>query len=175
MSSPENWNAPARLRSAPIDSCGKVLLQLLLDRQVGVEQVERLLREVAHLQAGAELDRARVGRQRAGDHLQQRRLAGAVLAHHAPALAAADRQVRSRRRRRACRTPWSRLERRDLVAGARRLRKSNFTTRRFFGSSIFSILSSALTRLCTCAALAACALKRSMKRCSLASIACWRA
>ena len=30
-------------------------------------------------------------------------------------------------------------------------------------------------RLCTCAALAACVLKRSMKRCSLASIACWRA
>jgi hypothetical protein len=46
------------------------------------------------------------------------------------------------------------------------------TTRRFFGSSIFSIFSSALTRLCTWAALAACAAKRSMKRCSLASIAC---
>ena len=46
---------------------------------------------------------------------------------------------------------------------------------RFFGSSIRSILSSAFTRLCTCAALAACAAKRSMKRCSLASIACCRA
>ena len=33
----------------------KVVLQLLLDRQVGIEQVERLLREVAHLQARAEL------------------------------------------------------------------------------------------------------------------------
>ena len=54
-------------------------------------------------------------------------------------------------------------------------RKSNRTTVRFLGSSIFSIFSSALTRLCTCAALAAWAEKRSMKRCSLASIACWRA
>ena len=38
-------------------------------------------------------------------------------------------------------------------------RKSNLTTLRRLGSSIFSILSSALTRLCTCAALAACAAK----------------
>ena len=56
-SSPENWNAPARLRSTPIDSVREVLLQLLLDGQVGVEQVERLLREVAHLEARAEADR----------------------------------------------------------------------------------------------------------------------
>ena len=53
--------------------------------------------------------------------------------------------------------------------------RSPFTTRRVLGSSIFSILSRALTRLCTWAALAACAAKRSMKRCSFASIACWRA
>jgi len=52
------------------------------------------------------------------------------------------------------------------------VRKSNFTAWRFFGSSILSILSSAFTRLWTCAALAACVEKRSMKRCSLASIAC---
>ena len=58
-SSPENWNAPARLRSAPIDSCGKSFCELLLDRQVRIEQVERLLREVAHLQARAELHRRR--------------------------------------------------------------------------------------------------------------------
>ena len=40
----------------------KILPQLLLDRQIGIEQVERLLREVAHLQARAELDVAGVGR-----------------------------------------------------------------------------------------------------------------
>ena len=55
------------------------------------------------------------------------------------------------------------------------VRKSNCTTRRFLGSSMRSILSSALIRLCTCAAFAACVWKRSMNRCSLASIACWRA
>src|ERR1019366_8045422 len=53
-------------------------------------------------------------------------------------------------------------------------RNSNFTTRRVLGSSILSILSRALMRLCTCAALAAWVLNRSMKRCSLASMACWR-
>ena len=37
----------------------EVLLQLLLDREVRIEQVERLLREVAHLQARAERDRCR--------------------------------------------------------------------------------------------------------------------
>ena len=55
------------------------------------------------------------------------------------------------------------------------LRKSNFMALRFFGSSMRSCFSSIFTRLCTCAAFAACALKRSMKRCSLASLACWRA
>ena len=43
----------------------EVLLELLLDRQIGIEQLQRLLREVAHLQARAEPDRPRVGRQRA--------------------------------------------------------------------------------------------------------------
>ena len=37
----------------------EVLLELLGDGQVGVEQVQRLLREVAHLEAGAEADRRR--------------------------------------------------------------------------------------------------------------------
>ena len=106
MSSPENWKAPARLLQRADRLEREVLLQLLLDRQVGVEHVERLLREVAHLQARAERDRPFVGRDRAGDHLQQRRLAGAVLAHHAPALAAADGQVDAVVDGRACRSAW---------------------------------------------------------------------
>ena len=53
-----------------------------------------------------------------------------------------------------------------------RLRKSNFTILRFLGGSTFSILSRALMRLWTCAALAVCAEKRSMKRCSFARFAC---
>ena len=51
---------------------------------------------------------------------------------------------------------------------------SNSSVLRRLGGSTFSILSSFLTRDCTCDALAAWALKRSMKRISLASIACWR-
>ena len=58
--------------------------------QIRVEDVERLLREVAHRHAGAELHRAVVRRQGAGDHLEQRGFPRAVLAHHRPALAAAD-------------------------------------------------------------------------------------
>jgi hypothetical protein len=46
-----------------------------------------VLGEVAHLDAGAEVTEPVVGRGLAGDQLQQRRLAGAVDAHHRPALA----------------------------------------------------------------------------------------
>ena len=120
-SSPENWNAPSRLAQRADRLVREVLLQLLLDREVGVEQVERLLREVAQLEARAEADCAGVGRQAAGDHLEQRRLAGAVAAHHAPALAAADRQVQAVvDDARSVRLAHA-LEHGHLVAGARRL------------------------------------------------------
>ena len=71
----------------------EVLLHLLDDGELGVEELERLLREVAELEARPEPHLARVGREDAGDHLEERRLARAVLPHHAPALAAADREV----------------------------------------------------------------------------------
>src|ERR1039458_4048990 len=62
----------------------EVLLQLLHDGQIGVQNVQRLLREVAHIEAGAEPHAAAIGRAHAGDHLEQGGLAGAVLAHHRP-------------------------------------------------------------------------------------------
>src|SRR5436190_22286156 len=71
----------------------KVFLDLLPNGEIEIEKIERLLREVAQLQARAESDRAAVRRQRAGDHLQQRRFSRAVLSHHAPPLAAADVEV----------------------------------------------------------------------------------
>ena len=92
-SSPENWKAPSRLRSAPIDSSGKVLLDLLPHGELGIEELGRLLREVAHLHARPDADIAAIGRQRPRDHLEQRCLAGAVAAHDAPALAATDGEV----------------------------------------------------------------------------------
>jgi hypothetical protein len=55
------------------------------------------------------------------------------------------------------------------------VKRFGYRVARRLGGWTFSILSSFFTRDCTWAALAACALKRSMKRISLASIACWRA
>jgi hypothetical protein len=60
---------------------------------LSAEVVHRVLGEVAELDRGADGHRAAVGLGLAGHHLQQGRLARAVLAHHAPALLAADHQV----------------------------------------------------------------------------------
>ena len=98
----------------------EVLLHLLPHREIGIEQIERLLREVAHLQAGAEAHAAFVGLQRAGDHLQQRRLPRAVLSHHAPALAAAHVKVEVVVDRLRAEALADVLERGHVVAGARR-------------------------------------------------------
>ncbi len=69
--------------------------QVVRKRVVEV-QVLALLVERGDLQIGAELHRAAVGRKLAGQHLQQRRLAGAVRADEADAIAAmhADRERR---------------------------------------------------------------------------------
>ena len=71
----------------------EVALQLLFDRQIRIEQVERLLCEVAHLEARAQPDLAGVRSKHAGNHSQQRGLPRPVSAHHAPALAAPDRHA----------------------------------------------------------------------------------
>ena len=61
--------------------------QRLLQRPLGVEALAALI-EGGHLQVGAELDRAGVGRQRAGQQADQRGLAAAVGADDADAVAA---------------------------------------------------------------------------------------
>ena len=122
-------------------------------------------------------DVAAVGRERAGDHLEQRRLAGAVLAHHRPALAAPHDQRRARRGRRARRTPCARPSTLTTSSPERGgARKSNVFSTMRRGGSIFSIFSSFLMRDSAPAppSRPAC-LKRSTKRISFASIACWRA
>ena len=94
-----DFSPPAELERAEEAAQGanrlerEVFLHLSPHRQLGVEEIECLLREIAELERRAEAHVAGVGRQRAGDHLQQRRLSGAVLSHHAPALAAADVKV----------------------------------------------------------------------------------
>ena len=175
-SSPENWKAPEQAPQRAHALLGKVLLDLLPDGELGVEEVERLLGEVAELRARPQPDRARVRSEHAGHHAQQGGLARAVLAHDAPALAAPQGEAEPVVDHAAAVGLAHALEhRRPPRPSAAGRRKSKRTTCRFLGSSIFSIFSRAFTRLCTCAAFAAWAEKRSMKRCSLASLACWRA
>src|SRR5262249_50315217 len=94
--------------------------ELLLDRQIGIEDVERLLREVPHPEAGAERDVSRIGREDAGDDLQERRLAGAVLPHHAPALAAPNREAHVAVDDATAVRLADVLQRGNLIAGSRR-------------------------------------------------------
>src|ERR1017187_1524372 len=68
----------------------EVLLELFDDGEVAIEHVERLLREVPHIQAGAQPHAAGIRLRGARDHFEQGGLARAVAAHHGPAFAAAD-------------------------------------------------------------------------------------
>ena len=119
-SSPENWKAPASVRSEPMSVLREILLQLLDDGEVGIEHVERLLGEVAHREAGAEADAAGIGLDGAGDHFEQRGLPRPVAAHHRPALAAADGQVEAVVDHARAVALVQVLDDRHLVAGARR-------------------------------------------------------
>src|ERR1051326_5723961 len=71
----------------------EIALHLFPDRELGIEEIERLLGEVAELERCAEADVPGVRLESARDHLQECRFAGAVLSHDAPPLAAADMEV----------------------------------------------------------------------------------
>src|SRR5436305_10512105 len=60
-----------------------------------MERFQRLLREVAHIQAGTEPHASGIGSAGAGNHLEQRGLAGAVSSHDRPAFSAADGEIES--------------------------------------------------------------------------------
>jgi len=68
----------------------EILLQLFENREIGIEHVQRLLGEVAHGEAGAELHVAAIRHGRARDHLEQGRLACPIAAHYGPAFATAN-------------------------------------------------------------------------------------
>ena len=72
---------------------GEGILQGFEDGSFALENLHRMLGEIAELDAGAERDDAGIRLGGAGDELQERRLAGAVDAHDAPALAPADLEV----------------------------------------------------------------------------------
>src|SRR4051794_31488274 len=82
-----------------------------------------MLREIYHLDAAADRDRALVRLARTGDELEQRRFAGAVDAHHAPAFAAADHEIEPVIDALAAVALEHLLERNDVLARPRRRRK----------------------------------------------------
>src|ERR1019366_8379342 len=81
--------------ATPRDCPGKILLQLFDDGEIGIEHVQGLLREVAHIQAGAEAHASRIWSTGSGNHLEQRGLARAVSSHDGPAFSAADGEIES--------------------------------------------------------------------------------
>src|SRR6185312_17338024 len=74
---------------------GKILLQLFAYGEIGIEHVQRLLREVAHIQAGAEPHASGIWSTGSGNHFKKRGLASAVSPHDGPAFSAADGEIES--------------------------------------------------------------------------------
>src|SRR5439155_26483101 len=99
----------------------RVRLQLLEDVVVAVELLHLVLREVTQSYTGAGADRAAVGRQHAGHHLEERGLAGAVFAHDGPALAAPHQQRQTVMHGARAVFLDHPVDLDDVVAGARRL------------------------------------------------------
>src|ERR1700761_7982336 len=82
-----------------------------------------MLREIAQLDRQADRDGSRVRLGRAGHQLQQSRFAGAVDAHDAPPLLAADDQIEVLVDGLAAEALIHALQHRDVVAGTGRLRE----------------------------------------------------
>src|SRR5207245_1265189 len=72
---------------------GELADERVPDRGRRIEELHRVLGEVAELDARAERDAAAIRRGGAGDELEEGRLSCAVDAHHAPALRAPDEEV----------------------------------------------------------------------------------
>ena len=92
-SSPENPKQPASVRSVPCPACGNESSSDWKIVRVAVEQFHRMLGKIAHLDAAADRHRALIRLARAGHQFQERRFAGAIDAHHAPALLAPDHEI----------------------------------------------------------------------------------
>src|SRR5580700_10564918 len=84
---------PRQVPQRPETVLRKILLQLFNDGEIGIEYVQGLLREVAHIQAGAEPHASGIWSTGSGNHLEQRGLARAVSSHDGPAFSAADGEI----------------------------------------------------------------------------------
>ena len=120
MSSPENPKQPASARNAALAGLRERVLQRLEHGALAVQQVHGVLREIAHLHAAADRDRAVVRLGGARHQLQQRGFAGAVDAHDAPALAAAHHEVQPLIDAAVAVALVHVLQADDVLAGARR-------------------------------------------------------
>jgi hypothetical protein len=139
---------PRQVPQRPKPILGKILLQLFGDSEIGIEYVQGLLREVAHIQAGAEPHASRIWSTGPGNHFKKRSLTSAVSPHDGPAFSAADREIEPFVNHTRAVTLVQILKDGHLFARSwGGTRKSNFTTCLFLGSSIFSILSKALVVL----------------------------
>jgi hypothetical protein len=167
-SSPGNWKAPSRLRRTPMLSLGKSFCICIPDGERRVEQVERLLREVAIFRLAPSVTEPVSGGQR------RRRPSSAAVDLPAPL-----RPIRTSRSPRG----WSGSAVVDTRGAVGLVVVSITRPDRRSGAAaevephelalprqldLLDLLER-LDRLWTCAALAACAEKRSMKRCSFAS------
>src|SRR5215813_13755264 len=98
---------------------GKILLQLFDDGEIGIEHVQRLLREVAHIQAGAKPNPSGIWSTGPGNHPEQRSLTRAVSPHDGPAFSAADGEIESFVNHTRAVTPVQILQDGHLFAGSR--------------------------------------------------------
>ncbi len=104
----------------PLPGLREGIFEILEHGALAVEQVHSVLREVAHLDAAAERHRTVVGLRGAGNQLQQGRLAGAVDAHHRPALFSRDHEIEALIDRPAAIALVDTLQADHVVARARR-------------------------------------------------------
>ena len=112
---------------------GEILLQLFHDGEIGFEHVQGLLREVAHIQAGAEPHASGIWSTGSGNHLEQRGLARTVSSHDGPAFSAADGEVEPFINHARAVTLVQILKDGHLFAGSRRDAKVEFHDLPFFG------------------------------------------
>ena len=131
----EAEGAGQRLEGADVRRAGTSSCSVSKTVRVAVEHLHRVLGEVAELDAARRVGtRRRRAATAPDDQLEQRRLAGAVDAHHAPALAAPDQQIEAVVDDVVAVALVDALQLDDVVARARRLaRTSNSTTCRRFG------------------------------------------
>ena len=174
--SPGKFHLPRKSRNCLRRRVRRDVAQVVDRRRAFVQRFDRVLGEVADAQVGMRAALAVEQRQLADQRLHQRRLAGAVGAEQADAVAGFEAEADVVQDHRvAVAIAGSRHgsgAAANAAACARLRRTRSGTARSARTASVPAILARRLTRDCACLALAALALKRSMKLCRCARSAC---